>query len=152
MIIAIDLANSSANRAFVISTDSVVGKATHQIVGGPSGVDQSVYLQIRRELGYRKSAPIVDGYVKVKALNEQPMRLLGVDSFAERPFRDELGTAKIAALNQKSFSAFMAEPNTVLIGANVSDEYQLAIGESLQYTGGELSPQTTNCRCDRVRR
>ena len=136
MIIAIDLANSSANRAFVISTDSVVGKATHQIVGGPSGVDQSVYLQIRRELGYRKSAPIVEGYVKVKALNEQPMRLLGVDSFAERPFRDELGTAKIAALNQKSFSAFMAEPNTVLIGANVSDEYQLAIGESLQIQVG----------------
>ena len=45
MIIAIDLANSSANRAFTISTDAVVGKATHQIVGGPSGVDESVYLK-----------------------------------------------------------------------------------------------------------
>ena len=86
MIIAIDLANSSANRAFTISTDAVVGKATHQIVGGPNGVDESVYVQIRRELGYRDSAPIVEGYVRVKTLNGQPMRLLGVDSFAERPF------------------------------------------------------------------
>ncbi len=136
MIIAIDLANSSANRAFTISTDAVVGKATHQIVRGPNGVEESVYVQIRRELGYRKSAPIVEGYVRVKTLNGQPMRLLGVDSFAERPFREELGTAKIAGLNQRSFSAFMAEPNTVLIGANVSDEYRLPIGESLEIQVG----------------
>ena len=136
MIIAIDLANSSANRAFTISTDAVVGKATHQIVGGPSGIDESVYIQIRRELGFRKSAPIVEGYVKVNTLDGQPMRLLGVDSFAERPFREELGTAKIATLNQKSFGAFMAEPNTALIGANVSDEYRLAIGEELDIQVG----------------
>ena len=136
MIIAIDLANSSANRAFAISTDTVVGKATHQIVGGPSGVDESVYLRIRRELGYRQSAPIVEGYVKVNTLNGQPMRLLGVDSFAERPFREELGTAKIAALNQKSFGAFMTEPNTALIGANVGDEYQLAVGGNLEIQVG----------------
>ena len=136
MIIAIDLANSSANRAFAISTDAVVGKATHQIVGGPNGVDESVYVQIRRELGYRKSAPIVEGCVKVKSLDGQPMRLLGVDSFAERPFREELGTAKVAGLNQGSFSAFMVEPNTVLIGANVGDEYQLPIGESLEIQVG----------------
>ena len=136
MIIAIDLANSSANRAFAISTDAVVGKATHQIVGGPSGVDDSVYLRIRRELGYRESAPIVEGYVKVISLDGQPMRLLGVDSFAESPFRAALGTAKIATLNQKSFGAFMTEPNTVLIGANVMDEFQLAIGENLEIQVG----------------
>ena len=136
MIIAIDLANSSANRAFTLSTDAVVGKATHQIVGGPSGVEEGVYLRIRRELGYRNSAPIIEGYVKVKSLDGQPMRLLGVESFAERPFREELGTAKMTGLNQTSFSAFMAEPNTALIGANVSDEYRLAIGESLEIQVG----------------
>ena len=32
MIVAIDLANSSASQAFSLSTDSIVGKATHQIV------------------------------------------------------------------------------------------------------------------------
>lgn len=78
MIVAIDLANSSADRAFAIGTDSVVGKATHQIFGGPVGVDEDIYVRIRRELGYRESAPIVEEYVKVNTLNGQPMRLLGV--------------------------------------------------------------------------
>ena len=35
MVIAIDLANGSAQRAFELSTQSVAGKATHQIEGSP---------------------------------------------------------------------------------------------------------------------
>ncbi|MCS7198684.1 MAG: hypothetical protein NZ930_08485, partial [Candidatus Bipolaricaulota bacterium] len=33
MVIAIDLANTSASRAFDLSTEAVAGRATHQIVG-----------------------------------------------------------------------------------------------------------------------
>jgi putative ABC transport system permease protein len=33
MVIAIDLANGSASRAFELSSESVAGKATHQIIG-----------------------------------------------------------------------------------------------------------------------
>ena len=33
--VAIDLANGSASRAFNLSTESISGRATHQIVGGP---------------------------------------------------------------------------------------------------------------------
>ena len=35
MIVAIDLANSSASQAFTLSTNSIAGKATHQIVAEP---------------------------------------------------------------------------------------------------------------------
>jgi len=35
MIVAIDLANGSASQAFALSTDSIAGKATHQIVAAP---------------------------------------------------------------------------------------------------------------------
>ncbi|MEO6061137.1 MAG: hypothetical protein ABIQ99_04270, partial [Thermoflexales bacterium] len=34
VIIAIDLANGSASRAFELSADTVAGRATHQIIGG----------------------------------------------------------------------------------------------------------------------
>ena len=86
MIIAIDLANGSAERAFALGTESVAGRATHQIVGGPSGLDEDVYVDLRRELGYRDSAPVVEGYVTAVELDAQPMRLLGIDPFAEAPF------------------------------------------------------------------
>ena len=45
--VAIDLANVSASQAFDLSTEAV-GRATHQIVGGPQGLDESVYVALRR--------------------------------------------------------------------------------------------------------
>ena len=39
MIVAIDLANGSANRAFALGTEQITGRATHQVVGGPDGVE-----------------------------------------------------------------------------------------------------------------
>lgn len=87
MIVAIDLANGSAERAFNLGAETVAGRATHQIVGGPTGLDESVYTRLRREVAYRASAPIVESYVVAPQLDGQPMRLLGVDPFAEPPFR-----------------------------------------------------------------
>ena len=61
VVVAVDLANQSATRAFQLSTDAVVGKATHQIVGGARGLDDSVYRDLRLVHGMRQSAPVVDG-------------------------------------------------------------------------------------------
>ena len=52
MMVAIDLANSSAQRAFELGTETVTGRATHQIVGGPNGVDENVYADLRRKAGF----------------------------------------------------------------------------------------------------
>src|SRR6185436_6636058 len=41
--VSIDLANTSALRAFRLYTEAVSGRATHQIVGGPSGVPEDIY-------------------------------------------------------------------------------------------------------------
>ena len=56
--VSIDLANGSALRAFGLSTEAVSGKATHQIVGGPSGVPDDLYRRLRLELGVRRAAPL----------------------------------------------------------------------------------------------
>src|SRR5690606_1883751 len=79
MIVAIDLANGSAERAFALGTETVAGRATHVIIGGPTGLDEQVYTDLRRDLGFRMSAPVVEGYLIVEELDRQPMRLLGVD-------------------------------------------------------------------------
>ena len=59
MVIAIDLANGSASRAFELSTETVAGKATHQVIGSNAGLDESVYRDIKVKLGVREAAPIV---------------------------------------------------------------------------------------------
>ncbi len=135
MIVAIDLANGSANRAFALGTEQITGRATHQVVGGPDGVDAAVYARLRRELAFRLSAPVVESYVSVPQLDAQPMRLLGIDPFAEPPFRSYLGGQSVDAAAVDGFGSyltpFLVEPNTVLIGQSVAARYGLQPGQSL---------------------
>ncbi len=136
MIVAIDLATGAANRAFMLSTEAVAGKATHQIVGGPSGLDESIYVALRQQLGYRLSAPIVEGYVVAEELDRQPMRLLGVDSFAETPFRNYLRDNDTSLTDGNGFAAFMVQPNTVLLSATLADQYNLNVGDFIHIQAG----------------
>jgi len=131
MIVAIDLANNSAERAFALGTETVTGRATHQIVGGPSGLDESVYSQLRRELGYRQSAPVVEDYVTAIELDEQPMRLLGIDPFAEAPFRSYLGTGGQIDTTRDYLGDMLTVPDSVLISTDVAQRYGLATGDQL---------------------
>ena len=91
--VAVDLANASATRAFDYSTDAVAGRATHQIVAGPHGVDEGLYVELRRQGQVNGSilvAPVVTDYVYSPQLGDRPFQLLGVDPFAEAPFRNYL--------------------------------------------------------------
>src|SRR5499433_891087 len=63
--VSIDLANGSALRAFGLATEAVSGRATHQILGGPSGLPDDLYRRLRVELGVRRAAPVVDGDVGI---------------------------------------------------------------------------------------
>jgi putative ABC transport system permease protein len=136
MIVAIDLANGAANRAFSLSTEAVAGKTTHQIVGGPSGLDEDIYVALRQQLGYRLSAPIVEGYVVAEELDMQPMRLLGVDSFAESPFRNYLDNDSTGFADNNGFTAFIVQPNTVLLSAVLANQYNLNVGDPIHIQAG----------------
>lgn len=129
VVIAIDLANTSARTAFNLSTETVVGRATHQIQGGPSGVPDAFYRQLRVDWGYRLSAPVVEGVVVAIDLDQQPLQLLGVDPLAESPFRNYLtgGGGSLGSLAQ-----LMAQPNTVAVGAGLADRYSLRVSSPVR--------------------
>ena len=63
VVVAVDLANHSASRAFGLSLEAVSGKATHQIEAtGPGGLDETLFTHLRLA-GIRPSAPVVEGHV-----------------------------------------------------------------------------------------
>jgi putative ABC transport system permease protein len=130
MIVAIDLTNGAASRAFALGTDAVVGRATDQIVGGPSGLDERLYTQLRRQVGFRMSAPVVEDYVVVPELDAQPMRLLGIDPFADAPFRSYLGGQNPGAA-PAYLDDLMVRPNTVLLSQSMALRYGLQPGALL---------------------
>jgi len=139
MMVSIDLANGSARRAFALSTDAITGKATHRVVGPPAGLDEDVYRRIRAEAGFSPAAPVVEGYVGVPELGGQPVRLVGVDPFAEPPFRDYFSTAPRdggattggGALNADALTAFLTEPNSVILSARAAAANGIALGDTL---------------------
>lgn len=128
VVVAIDLATASARRAFDLSTQSVTGRATHQIVGGPRGLEESLYRQIRVELGARAAAPVVEGYVQALLLN-QTLQVLGVDVFAEGPFRPYLAGPDSGG--EVDLAALLAEPGTALLAESTARRAGLAPGDTL---------------------
>lgn len=139
VMVAIDLANVSSSRAFELSTESVTGRATHQIIGSPTGLPTELYTQIRLELGIRQSAPIVEEFVRVIDLGDRPFRVLGVDPFAEPPFRSYLADVQVAGrvddpdVNSplEALNTFISEPNTALISSRLAAQYEIAAGETI---------------------
>jgi len=139
VIVAIDIANAGASRAFDLSTEAVTGRATHQIIGGPQGLDETIYIRLRREGIVQAAAPIVAEYVSSPQLGERPLQLLGVDAFAEAPFRSYLGQATNSS--PEGLAAFLTGPGAVLISSGVAQRYKLAAGSpiTLEIGGYERS-------------
>jgi putative ABC transport system permease protein len=83
-IVAVDIATASARRAFELSLGAVNGAATHELSGGPQGVDEAFYAGLRTEplvpgLAQPDMAPIVSGYV---VIGDRTLELIGIDPFA----------------------------------------------------------------------
>ena len=129
IILAIDLANESVKRAFMYSAESIAGKTTHRIVGGTSGIDQRIYLEIRCNLGYRLSTPIIEEYVIAKDLDRQPMKLVGVDLLSASIFNDYSSGADFT--RDVNLSTFMVRPNMVLVSEDLADHYNLGVNDIL---------------------
>ena len=128
VVTAIDLASQSALRAFEVSTATVVGRATHRVVGGPTGVPEGLYIELRAAAGSMQMAPVVEGVVSALDFDERPMRVLGIDIFAEAPFRDQLSPGLVF---DPDFQQFFTKPGMAIIGEEFAKANQLAPGAEL---------------------
>lgn len=138
VIVAIDLANGSASRAFALSADTVAGRATHQIAGDSTGINADIYRKLKVDLGVAVAAPVIDQYAVAEQLDSQPIRILGVDVFAEPPFRNYLGNDDAyGARNALPLTAFLTRPNAILIGQSLASRYGLAPGSAIAFRIGD---------------
>ncbi len=131
VVVSVDLALASARRAFALSVDAVAGRATHQITGGPAGLSDDLYRRLRIEAGARAAAPVVEGYLRAPAPG-RTLRLLGVDPFAEAPFR----TYASSATPDFDVGTLLAEPDRVLLAAATAGALGLAPGDTFEVRAG----------------
>ncbi len=126
VVLAVDLANASARRGFDLAMNRLTGHATHRLVGGPQGVPETVYVQWRRDRGLRQTAPVVTGYLPRADQPGQLLQILGVDPFAEAPFRDPAADVTGGAFDPR---ALLLNPDAALLPASLGDQVTLRRGE-----------------------
>ena len=128
VMVSIDLANASAARAFDLSTSAVTGRATHTILGSTQGVDESLYVRLRTDPRWRgklESAPLVISYAVSPQLGELPFTVLGIDPFAEAPFRSYLGAQGDQEARLESIASLLVVPGSILLSAPTAERYGL---------------------------
>lgn len=136
VVVAVDLANSSIDRSFKLSTESITGKSTHQIIGPRGSIPQSIYRQIRVDLGFQSSAPVVTDYIKVTSFNQRTMRLLGIDPFVDAEFRQYLGTeSEIPRTNE--LATLLTEPDRVFIAKGSAEKHKVSVGDEIRLETGK---------------
>ncbi len=141
VIVAVDLANSSARKAFLLSMDAITGEATHQVIGGPNGLPESVYRDLRTQEGLTNVAPIVEGTVNVDGV---ALQLLGIDLFAEQAMRSFTGATTDGDSdgdNSSLFVNFLLQPGAVTTTEQTARDLGIAVGDTFAVSIGGR-PQT----------
>ncbi len=133
VVVAIDLANASAGRAFELSSQALFGRATHQIVGGPAGIPEELYTALRLEQPVGESAPVVEGIALAVGLEEQPLRVLGIDPLVDAPFRDHF---EAAGTDLGALTLFYADPQAVFVSPAMAERVGWEIGSPFQVQVG----------------
>ena len=113
IVVSIDIANYSSATAFNLSMNAVAGKSTHQITGTSEGIPDSLYSKLRIDKGLINIAPVIESYVSIPDSGKVVFKLLGVDIFAEKPFRDYLSQTGISL--EGGLKDFLTRPNSVLL-------------------------------------
>ncbi|NNF04817.1 MAG: FtsX-like permease family protein, partial [Rhodothermales bacterium] len=124
VVVSIDLANSSAERAFRLSSESVTGRATHRIEGPAGSVPDSIYVNLRVRHGVRDIAPVMEGSVVVEGYEGRTLGLLGIDPFADAPFRGFAGPDASFDL-----ASFVGEEPSMLLPSAIADRIGASPGD-----------------------
>jgi putative ABC transport system permease protein len=130
IVVSIDIANHSSSKAFNLSMDAVAGKTTHQIIGTSVGIDDSYYTYLRVEKGIRNIAPIIESFVSLPETNRKIFRLLGVDFFAERPFRNYLSQTGVSIDGE--LKDFLTKPNSIILSEEGLAELDKSVNDSIK--------------------
>ena len=136
IVVSIDIANHSSGKAFNLSMNAVAGKSTHQIIGTSEGIPDSIYYDLRVRYGLKNIAPVIESYVSIPDSGKKIFKLLGVDLFAERPFRDYLSNTGTSIDGE--LKDFLTGPNSVVLSNGSLAELKRKVGDSLKvFIGGK---------------
>lgn len=127
IVVSIQLAIQSARTSFLLSAETVAGRATHRIEPGQSGLADSVFRRVRIDAGVRTSAPVVQGSVTSASWPGRALTVLGIDPLSEAEFR---GWSTLERSEGSAGSGGDAHTG-VLISRAMAEEAGLSAGDTV---------------------
>jgi putative ABC transport system permease protein len=127
VVLAIDITNESARKAFKTSSAAVSGGSTHSILGGGRGIDETIYTKLRVDHGIRGLRPVVSGYVTVA---DSRFMLIGIDPFAESANRwTPVGNDAVSLpLLSKADAVLLLSSTARMLGLDIPSKLDVQIG------------------------
>ncbi|MCP5416912.1 MAG: ABC transporter permease [Chromatiaceae bacterium] len=123
VVMAVDLSNQSANRAFALAMEQVTGRSSHHISPAVGVLEESLYRDLRVRHGIRSSAPVIEGRVRIAG---ERFTLLGLDPIAEQPFRPLLPTLGDDAIRQ-----LLVRPDTLILAHSSAQRLGIAPNQKI---------------------
>lgn len=132
VVVAVDVANAAVERALRWSVDAVSGTATHEIVGGPDGIDETLYTRLRLA-GWRDIAPRVEGRAELSGQPDTALTVIGADLLNVAAG----GDAKLGeGVSGEALRRLLVEPDTAAVSARLAARQGLRVGERLALSVG----------------
>jgi putative ABC transport system permease protein len=135
-IVAVDVATGSAARAFELSLAAVQGPATHELDGGPAGIDEALYVHLARTLHYVRANPVVDGYVTV---GDQSLQLLGLDPLVAAGFAGQSsaqGAGSVSLDSADALAQWLSGSGAVVLSRERAVQLGLQSGSTFRVDAG----------------
>ena len=124
---AIQAANESVMRSFMRAIDLVAGRATLEISAGELGIDEQLLPAAQQAEGILAAAPIMHTVASVADRPGEALLLMGVDLFAEDPFRDY----RLADGNRPPGIDELLSPDAIFVTQAFAEAHGLKKGASL---------------------
>jgi len=131
IVLAVDLASSSANTAFEESAQQIKGHATHRIIGTSGTVDEAIYVSLATAETPAKIAPVISHWVEFEAApGAMPtsLQLLGLDPFAEAPFR---GSVTSSSTISNFANEWFTQPGATLFPRTLAARLSLSMRDTI---------------------
>jgi putative ABC transport system permease protein len=145
-IVAVDIATASARRALELSIAAVNGAATHQIVGGPGGIDEQLYVRLRTALRGpgeppARFAPLVAGYVTAGG---RIFELIGIDPFASAELDARSGRPAVFGVQRlEELRGWFTRPGAVVMNAAAARALGVGEGAGFELAVGGVAHRAT---------
>ena len=129
--VSVQMAIYTAIKSFNVSVDHVSGKANLQVTSFGRGFSEEVYLKVKKVPGVKAATPVIQYVSKIDEPIGEPLYLLGIDAFSDKPFREyQFHEAEEDGL------LFLKNPHSIAITEKLANRHGLKKGGKINLIVG----------------